>query len=345
MRILLVTDAWEPQVNGVVRTWQRVIRECELLGHHARVISPDLFRTVPCPTYPEIRLAVAPGRRLRREVDAFAPDAVHVATEGPLGMAARRLCMRRGWPFTTSYHTKFPEYIAARVPIPSAWGYRVVRWFHSPSSAVLTATPTLRRELEAQGFSNCVDWSRGVDTDLYHPERAPALDLPRPVFACVGRVAVEKNLEAFLDLDLAGTKLIVGEGPDRGKLAGRYPDAVFAGARFGEELAAHYTSADVFVFPSRTDTFGLVMLEALAAGLPVAAYPVTGPIDVVGGSGCAVLDDDLGRAAREALDIPKNRCRAYALRFTWRRTALQFLEALAPIRRRDDRRPSAEAAD
>jgi glycosyltransferase involved in cell wall biosynthesis len=343
MRILLVTDAWEPQVNGVVRTWQRVVRESKALGHVVLVISPDRFRTLPCPTYPEIRLALAPGRELRRQVNAFSPDALHIATEGPLGMATRRLCLKRGWPFTTSYHTKFPEYVAARAPVPVSLGYRVVRWFHAPSRAVLTATPSLRRELEAQGFANCVDWSRGVDTDLYRPDRPPAVDLPKPVFAYVGRIAVEKNLEAFLDLDLDGTKLLVGDGPDREKLQRRYPGSVFAGAKFGEELAAHYTSADVFVFPSRTDTFGIVMLEALAAGLPVAAYPVTGPIDVVGGSDCAVLDDDLARAAQEALSIPRDRCRAYASRFTWRRTTDQFLAALSLIS--GDRAAAAEAVD
>ncbi|MDX1540457.1 MAG: glycosyltransferase family 1 protein [Geminicoccaceae bacterium] len=331
MRILLITDAWHPQVNGVVRTWQRVGEECRTLGHQFEVVSPDLFRTVPCPTYPEIRLAIAPRRRLERHIDAFRPNAVHIATEGPLGLSGRRLCLKRGWPFTTSYHTKFPEYVAARAPVPVALGYAVVRWFHRPARAVLTATPTLRRELEAKGFTNCLDWSRGVDTDLYHLDRPPALDLPRPVFAYVGRVAIEKNLEAFLDLDLGGTKLVVGDGPDRAKLERRYPDAVFAGAQFGEDLAAHYTSADAFVFPSRTDTFGLVMLEALASGLPVAAFPVTGPLDVVGGSGCAVLDEDLAAAAGRALDVPRQRCRDYALRFSWTRTARQFLDALAPI--------------
>jgi len=332
MRVLLVTDAWAPQVNGVVRTWERVTRECAALGHEVEVIAPHLFRTMPCPTYPEIRLALRPGRGIRERIARFAPDAVHIATEGPLGVAARRVCLQQGRPFTTSYHTKFPEYVAARVPVPLRWGYVVVRWFHRPSSRVLVSTPGLRRELEAQGFTNLREWTRGVDTDLFHPDRAPALTLPRPVFFYVGRVAVEKNLDAFLDMPIVGgSKLVVGDGPDLARLRASYPDVHFVGAKFGEELAAHYTAGDVFVFPSRTDTFGLVILEALAAGVPVAAYPVTGPIDVVGGADCAVLDDDLAAAARRALAIPRERCRAYAKRFSWTRCAEQFLEYLQPI--------------
>jgi len=331
MRIALVTDAWLPQVNGVVRTWERVIAEAEALGHTIDVISPDGFRTFPCPTYPEIRLAFRPRAGVERRLDAFGPDAIHIATEGPLGLAGRAICLARGWQFTTSYHTKFPEYVKARAPVPLAWSYAVVRWFHRPSSAVLVATPTLRRELEAHGFEHLRDWTRGVDLGLFRPDRKPALDLPKPVLLYVGRVAVEKNLEAFLDLELPGTKLVVGGGPDLDKLKQRYPKAVFTGAKFGEELAAHYTAGDVFVFPSLTDTFGLVLIEALAAGLPVAAYPVTGPIDVVGGADCAVLDADLGQAVQRALTIPRERCRAFAARYTWRRTVELWLDALAPV--------------
>jgi glycosyltransferase involved in cell wall biosynthesis len=334
MRILLVTDAWAPQVNGVVRTLQRVKSECEVLGHAVEVISPERFRTVPCPTYPEIRLAWRPGGRIGARLEALRPDAVHLATEGPLGVAARRQCLRRGLPFTTSYHTRFPEYVSARFPVPLALGYATMRWFHRPSKAVMVATLSIRRDLEARGFGNIADWSRGVDTELFRPDREPALALPRPVHLYVGRVAVEKNLEAFLSMPIpAGSKLVVGDGPQLAELAARHPEVRFAGAKFGEELARHYASGDVFVFPSLTDTFGLVLLEALASGLPVAAYPVPGPLDVIGQSGCGVLDADLARAAAQALAIPRARCRAHALQFTWRRCAEQFLENLCPIAR------------
>jgi glycosyltransferase involved in cell wall biosynthesis len=333
MRILLVSDAWAPQVNGVVRTLQHIKRECEALGHRIEVISPEQFRTVPCPTYPEIRLACWPGRAIGARIAAWRPDAIHLATEGPLGMAARRQCLRRRrLPFTSSYHTRFPEYLNARFPIPLAVGYAAVRWFHRPSRAVMVATRSIRRDLEARGFTNVVDWSRGVDTELFRPDREPALRLPRPVHLYVGRVAVEKNLEAFLAMPIgAGSKLAVGDGPQLPELRARYPEVHFAGARFGEDLACHYASADVFVFPSRTDTFGLVLLEALASGLPVAAYPVPGPLDVIGDSGCGALDPDLARAAERALAIPRERCRAYALTFSWRRCAEQFVNNLHPV--------------
>jgi glycosyltransferase involved in cell wall biosynthesis len=332
MRILLVSDAWAPQVNGVVRTLQEVKRECEALGHRVEVISPDLFRTVPCPTYPEIRLALRPGRAIGRQIDAVRPDRVHIATEGPLGLAARRQCLRRRLPFTTSYHTRFPEYVHARFPVPLALAYAWVRWFHRSSAAVMVATRSIRRDLEARGFDKIADWCRGVDTELFRPDREPALQLPRPVHLYVGRVAVEKNLEAFLAMPIgAGSKLVVGDGPQLAQLQARYPDVHFAGAKFGEDLARHYASGDVFVFPSRTDTFGLVLLEALASGLPVAAYPVPGPLDVIGDSGCGVLDQELARASARALEITRTRCRAYALQFSWRRCAEQFLQNLRPV--------------
>jgi glycosyltransferase involved in cell wall biosynthesis len=331
MPILLVSDAWPPQVNGVVRTLQRLKAECEALGHEVEVVAPDRFRTVPCPTYPEIRLALRPGRSIAERLDRFRPERIHLATEGPLGIAARRHCLRRGLPFTTSYHTRFPEYLSARFPLPLAAGYAWMRWFHRPSAGVMVATETIRRDLEARGFANLRDWSRGVDAELFRPDREPALCLPRPVWLYVGRVAVEKNLEAFLGLALEGSKLVVGDGPQLPELKRRHPEVHFAGARHGEDLARHYAAGDVFVFPSRTDTFGLVLLEALASGLPVAAFPVPGPIDVIGSSGCGVLDEDLESAARRALAIPRERCRAYALRFSWRRCAEQFLANLCPV--------------
>ena len=332
MRLALVSDAWLPQVNGVVRTLGRVCDELEKLGHQTLVISPQQFRTLPCPTYPEIPLAYDHWWKVRRLLEDFAPDAVHIATEGPLGLAARSACLKRSWPFTTSYHTKFPEYVTARAPVPLSWGYRFMRWFHRPSKGVMVATPTIRAELEAQGFDNVKSWSRGVDTDLFHPENKPALDLPRPIYLYVGRVAVEKNIEDFLGLPIdGGSKVVVGDGPQRPALEQRYPDAVFTGAKFGEELARHYASADVFVFPSRTDTFGLVMLEAMASGVPVAAYPVPGPLDVVSDYPVGALHENLSEAVKRTTDISRQACRDYALRFSWTACAEQFLGNLHPL--------------
>ena len=333
MRILIYTDAWSPQINGVARTFSQVRAHCERLGHVVAVVSPEQFKTVPCPTYPQIPLALFPGRRVRRAFEDVRPEAVHVATEGPIGLAARNLMARRGLPFTTSYATRFPEYLSARVPLPLSWGYAAMRRFHGPSQGVMVATETIRRDLSARNFANIVTWSRGVDADLFRPGFEPALSLPRPVHLYVGRVAVEKNIEAFLDLDLPGSKLVVGDGPQLDSLRARYPDTVFAGARFGEDLVRHYAAADVFVFPSRTDTFGLVMLEALACGVPVAAFPVPGPLDVVDGSPAGVLDEDLAAAAARAIRIPPETCRAYALEFSWQACAEQFLANLAPIPR------------
>lgn len=330
MRLALVTDAWFPQVNGVVQTLSRVCRELEALEHTVGVIAPDGFRTVPCPTYPEIRLALRPGPGLAARIEAFAPQALHIVTEGPLGLAARRWCLKRARPFTTSFHTRFPEYIEARTGLPPAVGYAWLRWFHRPSAGVMVATASLRAELTRRGFTALRPWSRGVDTVLFRPRAESVFDLPRPVYLFVGRIAVEKNLTAFLDLRLTGSKVVVGGGPQLDELRRLYPDAVFTGPKFGEDLARHYASADVFVFPSRTDTFGLVLLEALASGVPVAAYPVPGPRDVLGGTDVGVLDDNLARAARTALRIPPQRCRDYALRFSWRACAEQFLANLAP---------------
>jgi glycosyltransferase involved in cell wall biosynthesis len=332
VNILIVTDAWHPQVNGVVRTIDTTKAELEKLGHAVSVISPEGFRTVPLPTYPEIRIAVSPGRKIRRLIDDLAHDAIHIATEGPLGFAARRYCMQRGRPFTTAYHTRFPEYIRDRAPVPLSLSYAFVRRFHEPASAVMVATPSIERALVERGFRNIRRWGRGVDTDLFRPRDKGFLDAPRPISMYVGRVAVEKNLEAFLRLDLPGTKVVVGDGPQLAELRSKYPQVRFVGAMHGEELARHYAAADVFVFPSRTDTFGLVLLESLASGVPVAAFPVPGPLDVLDGAEVGVLDEDLGRAVRAALDIPAERCREFALRHSWRASSEQFLANLRPFR-------------
>ena len=331
MRILLVSDAWFPQVNGVVRTLSTVAAELGRAGHEVRVVSPAGFRTVACPTYPEIRLALAPRRGIARELDAFAPDAIHVATEGPLGFAARAECRARALPFTTSLHTRFPEYIHARCRLPVAWSWRGMRWFHDAAERTMVATASLHAELVARGFRHPVRWSRGVDTELFRPRPGLDLGLPRPLHLYVGRVAPEKNLSAFLGLDLPGTKLVVGDGPELDALRARHRDAVFLGARQGEELARLYSAADVFVFPSRTDTFGLVLLEALASGVPVAAFPVPGPLDVVTSPAVGALDEDLGRAVARARGLDRAACRAFAQRFTWARCAEQFAGLLAPV--------------
>ncbi|MDR6771422.1 glycosyltransferase family 1 protein [Azospirillum sp. BE72] len=331
MNILIVSDAWHPQVNGVVRTIGTVRDELEAMGHSVEVIGPDRFRTLPMPTYPEIRLALGAKRRLWAMIDGMRPDCIHIATEGPLGFAARSYCLKHGKPFTTAYHTRFPEYVRDRAPIPLALSYAVVRRFHKPSSAVMVATQTIEDALKGRGFTNIRRWTRGVDTELFHPRDKGFLDLPRPVSMYVGRVAVEKNLEDFLRLDLPGTKVVVGDGPAREELQRKYPGVHWVGAKHGEELAKHYAAADVFVFPSRTDTFGLVLLEALASGVPVAAYPVPGPLDVVDGSGAGCLDVDLKRAVEGALTIPAQTCRDYALGYSWRRSAEQFLSNLRPF--------------
>jgi glycosyltransferase involved in cell wall biosynthesis len=270
---------------------------------------------------------------MQERFKAFEPEAIHIATEGPVGLAARKLCLEWKLPFTTSYHTRFPEYVSARLPVPNAAGYAYMRWFHSPSGRIMVATPTMREELERRGFRNLSPWSRGVDTELFKPGLpVPDVlkDAARPIFLNVGRVAVEKNIEAFLELDLPGTKVVVGDGPSREELAEKYPGAVFAGARFGEELAAFFSAADVFVFPSVTDTFGLVILEAMAAGVPVAGYPAPGPIDIIPGSGAGVVDDDLRQACLACLKLDRAAVRAYAERFSWRACAEEFVRNLQP---------------
>jgi glycosyltransferase involved in cell wall biosynthesis len=331
MRILLATDAWEPQVNGVVRTLSRTVAECRAMGHEVLVLSPDQFKTVPCPTYPEIRLALGAYEEIQERFKAFEPEAIHIATEGPIGLAARRICVEWKLPFTTSYHTKFPEYVAARFPVPVQVGYAYMRWFHRPSGRLMVATPTLREELARNGFRNLSPWTRGVDTETFRPDREPIFaDLPRPIFLSVGRVAVEKNLEAFLQLDLPGTKVVVGDGPAKEDLETRFPEAKFVGAKFGEELARCFSDADVFVFPSYTDTFGLVILEAMASGTPVAAFPAHGPIDIIPGSGAGVISENLRDACLECLKLDRKAVRAYAEKFSWRSSAEEFVRNLQP---------------
>jgi len=338
MRILLATDAWEPQVNGVVRTLTRVVAELREMGDRVEVIEPGQFSTFPLPSYPEIKLAVGAYEKVQQRFKAFEPEAIHIATEGPLGLAARRICLEWKLPFTTSYHTRFPEYVSARLPLPLAAGYAYMKWFHKPSGRLMVATPTMREELERHGFRNISQWSRGVDTEIFRPRRQGEPDvfegLARPIWLNVGRVAVEKNIEAFIALDLPGTKVVVGDGPQREELAAKYPKVVFAGARFGEDLAAHYACADVFVFPSLTDTFGLVILEAWGAGLPVAAFSAPGPIDLIPGTDAGVLapgqSTGLREACLEALKIDRHAVRDLAERYSWRACAEDFQRFLQP---------------
>ena len=327
----IVTDAWAPQVNGVVRTLSTVAAELAGLGVAVEVIGPDRFRTVPCPTYPEIRLAVLPRRRLGRLLREVLPDFLHIATEGPLGMAARALCRAHGWRYTTSFHTRFPEYLRARTGLPLGLSYAVLRRFHNGGCGTMVATESLHRELEGRGFTGLRRWSRGVDLDLFAPEPRDAWEgLARPVFACIGRVAVEKNIAAFLSLDLPGSKVVVGDGPQLASLRRRFPGAHYTGARFGAALAASFAGADVKVFPSRTDTFGLVVLESLACGTPVAAYPVMGPRDILRDGVTGGLDEDLRAACLRALGADRGACRAHAETYGWRACAEQFLGFLVP---------------
>lgn len=330
MRIAVATDAWKPQTNGVVTTLKTTAHILEQLGHEVRLFTPQPFKTVPLPTYPDIRLALFPYRRLAADLDVFAPQAIHIATEGPIGKAVRRYCLRRKLRFTTSYHTQFPEYLRLRYPVPLQLSYLYFRWFHAPAERTLVPTPSMQQRLTEHGFKNVMVWSRGVDVHLFQPYGKGGLDGKRPIFIYVGRVAVEKNIEAFLSLDLPGSKYVVGDGPDREMLEKKHPDVCFTGFRYGEELARTVAAADVFVFPSLTDTFGLVMLEAMACGVPVAAYPVTGPKDVVidGVTGC--LDEDLRRAALRALEINPENPRDFSLSNSWHEATSQFLSNLAP---------------
>lgn len=329
-----MSDAWTPQVNGVVRTLSTLSDELSALGHTVEVIGPDRFRTLPCPTYPDIRLSLLPRRKLERLVDEFAPDALHISTEGPLGIAARALALRRGWHFTTAFHTRFPEYLYARTRVPTGLSYAWLRRFHGAGSGIMVATESLRQELARRGFQNIKSWSRGVDLQQFQPEPREDWPFPRPIFTYVGRVAVEKNIGAFLALDLPGTKVVVGDGPARASLERKFPDAKFVGMRHGTPLAAAFAGSDVFVFPSLTDTFGLVLLESLACGTPVAAFPVTGPLDVLGAGtpGVGAVDADLRAAAMRALETgDRAACRAHADLYSWRACAESFLHNLVPV--------------
>jgi glycosyltransferase involved in cell wall biosynthesis len=329
MRIAIVTDAWAPQVNGVVRTYEYTCRQLRAMGDTVEVISPEDFLSIPCPTYPSIPLALWPGPGVRRRLERFRPDAVHIATEGPVGHAGRRWCLRREQPFTTTFHTQFPEYLNARVPVPLSWSYRYVRGFHRAAERTLVPTESQRDRLRERGFQNLHIWTRGVNTQLFNPQQRIELDLPRPVAVYMGRVAVEKNIEAFLDLELPGSKVVIGDGPDRHRLMQRYPEAFFPGQMQGVALASHVAAADVFVFPSLTDTFGVVLLEAMACGVPVAAFPVTGPIDVVQPGRTGVLNEDLGVAVREALELDPQDCVDYARSRSWAAATEQFRGLLA----------------
>ncbi len=355
MRILIVSDAWYPQLNGVVRALSTTRDQLIGMGHEVEVIGPAVFRSLPCPTYPEIRLALTTPGGVGRTIARFAPDAVHLATEGPLGWCARHWLKRRGIPFTTSFHTMFPLYLKLRGGIPEGWSFALLRLFHNAATRTMYSTKTLCATLAKHGIRNLTQWVRGVDTELFRPvapadltmnssgaekrkpsarPESPKDGLQRPILMYVGRLAVEKNLNAFLALDVPGTKVLVGDGPQRASLQARYPDAVFLGARHGDELVAHYCAADVLVFPSRTDTLGLVMLEAAACGVPVAAFPVPGPNDIIGKSGAGALNDDLALAVEAALGIDPATCRAHALGYTWAASARQFLGNLVPATRK-----------
>jgi glycosyltransferase involved in cell wall biosynthesis len=332
VRILIVSDAWFPQVNGVVRTLSTLRRVLKAEGHEVVMLTPDLVWTVPFPGIADLNLAVWPGPYIRQVLTRLRPHAIHIATEGPLGWAARRECLRRGLPFTTAYHTKFPEYLYARAAIPERFTYKLMRRFHGPSRAVMVPTPSVLAQLERRGFPNLCLWSRGVDTDLFRPMPGEPSNHPRPVSLYVGRVAPEKNLDAFLSLDLPGTKVVVGDGPLLEPYRRRYPFVQFLGERFGVDLARAYSDSDVFVFPSRTDTFGLVLVEAMACGTPVAAFPVRGPIDVVKDPAAGILDNDLGAAALAALALDRDKVRRYGERFSWEHCSRQFVSSLVPSR-------------
>lgn len=331
MRIAIVTDAWHPQVSGVVTSYTATIATLQKKGHTVLAVTPEGFRTIPCPSYPEIPLAIFPGRGVCQRLAVFRPEAIHIATEGPLGWTARAFCLRNGIGFTTAYHTRFPEYIRMRLPVPLALLYRAVRRFHAPAVRTMVATDDLIKELAHRDFAHLCRWSRGVDTELFRPRDKKFFSAPRPIAMYAGRVAVEKNIEAFLRLDLPGTKYVVGDGPARCALQQRYPEVRFVGMKRGEDLARHLAAADVFVFPSLTDTFGVVLLEAMACGVPVAAYPVTGPRQTVQNGLNGYLDAGLGNAVRQALALSGNDCRQFALNFSWENCTQQFLDNLHPI--------------
>lgn len=328
MHILIATDAWRPQVNGVVHTLEATARAAEALGVNITFLTPEGYPSVALPSYPGIRLALPKARDIAWRIAEAAPDVIHIATEGPIGHLVRRHCLADRRPFATSLHTRFADYVAARWPVPRRWTWGWLRWFHNAGRATMVSTASLARELRSHGFRSVQLWPRGVDARLFHPGRARDLGVRRPVFLTVGRLAVEKNVEAFLSLDLPGSKVVVGDGPARAMLASRFPDAIFLGTRRDAELAAIYAGADAFVFPSRTDTYGLVLLEALACGLPIAGYPVAATRDVVGAAPVAVLDHDLRSACLGALAVPRATCRRYAEAATWEASARCFVANL-----------------
>lgn len=328
MKIVIVTDAWEPQVNGVVRTLKKTRDHLIASGNDVVMLTPEGHRTIPCPSYPSIPLSLFPGKKIAHDLTSLKPDAIHIATEGPLGMAARRWCLRHNVKFTTSYHTQFPEYLRLRLPIPLSWSYAWFRCFHNKAVRTLVPTGSQKQRLEQHGFTNVFVWGRGVDTNIFSPESPQQLDVARPISLNMGRVAIEKNIESYLDLDLPGTKIVVGDGPDLAMLKQRYPDVIFTGAKFGKELASWVAAADVFVFPSKTDTFGLVLLEAMACGVPVAAYPVTGPVDVIQHGITGFLDDNLETAVLKALELDPNDCIEFAKQRSWEACTSTFLDLM-----------------
>ncbi|MET0280425.1 MAG: glycosyltransferase family 1 protein [Steroidobacteraceae bacterium] len=330
MRILIATDAWLPQTNGVVSTLKQTVAHLQRRGHEVELLTSEQFSTFACPGYGEIRLAVGVQAGVLRQFDRFLPEAVHIATEGPIGLAVRSFCRKHGLRFTTSYHTKFPQYLRQRLPVPVSFSYALLRWFHRAGERCMVSTPSMQNELEGRGFRNIVRWRRGVDADLFQPRDKTWLALPRPVAVYVGRLAVEKNLDAFLGMTWHGSKLVVGDGPERARLEQQYPQAHFVGYRHGEDLARHVAAADVMVFPSLTDTFGLVNLEAMACGVPVAAYPVTGPVDVIEDGVTGALDRDLATAAARALRSSPSACREWAKRYSWASCTAEFEAHLAP---------------
>jgi glycosyltransferase involved in cell wall biosynthesis len=344
MRILIATDAWHPQVNGVVRTLTSLARSASALGAEIDFLTPDGFPSFGVPTYPGLRIALPNRREIAARIEAVSPDAIHIATEGPIGWAVRAYCRRRKLAFTTSYTTRFPEYIAVRSIVPATLSYAVLRHFHAAAAMTMVATASLRQELGARGFRKLGTWTRGVDTDLFTPNDAAELDLPRPIFMTVGRVAVEKNLEAFLSLDLPGSKIVIGDGPQKAELERRYPKARFLGEKTGKDLPSHLAAADVFVFPSRTDTFGVVQLEALACGTPVAAFPVTGPLDVIADHPVGALDSDLRSACIRALGVSRETCRSFALERSWENSARQFIGNLSALQPSRSLRPARHVA-
>lgn len=324
MRVQIISDAWHPQVNGVVRTVEYIVEESKKLGHEVDLITSEGLKTYPLPKYAEIKLAPFAGKYVAERIKSFNPECLHISTEGPLGIAARKYCIKNNIEFTTCYHTNYPEYFKTMFYFPESITYAMMRWFHKPAKHVLATTERMATDLRKHGFANVVVWGRGVDTAQFKPEGKKAVQLDGPVFCYIGRVSVEKNIKDFLDLDLPGTKMIVGDGPQLAELKALYKDVYFAGSQQGEDLAAHYRSADCFVFASKTDTFGLVLLEALACGVPVAAYPVRGPIDVLPNCEAAVLDDDLRKAALAAVGLNKEKAREFAEKHSWAACVANF---------------------